>query len=40
LVLDGGSIIYPSQDEEGNGPGCFFAMDKEMDTAFYIFPSE
>ena len=40
LVLDDGSIIYPSQDEEGNGPGCFFAMDKEMDTAFYIFPNE
>ena len=40
LVLDDGSIIYPSQDEEGNGLGCFFAMGKEMDTAFYIFPNE
>jgi hypothetical protein len=40
LVLDDGSIIYPSQDEEGNGPGSFFAMDKELETAYYIFPNE
>lgn len=40
LLLDDGSIIYPSQDEEGNGPGCLFAMDKKLETAYYIFPSE
>ena len=27
LVLDDGSIIYASQDFEGNGPGALFGMD-------------
>lgn len=40
LLLDDGSVIYPSQDEEGNGPGCLFAMDKKLETAYYIFPNE
>lgn len=25
LILDDGSLIYPSQDHEGNGPGALFA---------------
>lgn len=24
LVLDDGTVIYPSQDDEGNGPGTLF----------------
>ena len=24
LVLDNGSILFPSRDEEGNGPGALF----------------
>lgn len=24
LVLDNGAIIFPSRDEEGNGPGALF----------------
>jgi hypothetical protein len=24
LVLDDGQVIYPSQDDEGNGPGALF----------------
>jgi hypothetical protein len=38
LVLDDGSVIYPSQDEEGNGPGALFGMNKEMTESFYIMP--
>ena len=29
LVLEDGTKIYPSQDEEGNGPGALFGMTKE-----------
>ena len=36
LVLDDGSIIYPSQDEEGNGPGAFFGF--KDDQSYYILP--
>lgn len=36
LLLDDGSILYPSQDEEGNGPGCIFGTDKDMETSFYF----
>ena len=25
LVLDDGTIVYPSRDDEGNGPGAMFA---------------
>lgn len=27
LVFSDGSIVYPSADEEGNGPGCLFGMN-------------
>jgi hypothetical protein len=38
LVLNDGSFLYPSRDEEGNGPGALFGMNKELDTAYYILP--
>ena len=28
LVLDDGTLLYPSQDPEGNGPGAIFGKDK------------
>jgi hypothetical protein len=24
LILDNGTVLYPSRDDEGNGPGAFF----------------
>lgn len=30
--LDDGRVIVASQDEEGNGPGAFFVIDKEKDS--------
>jgi hypothetical protein len=36
LVLDSGTALYPSQDDEGNGPGCLFGLTKEgRPIAFY-----
>ena len=32
LVLDDGSKLYPSRDEEGNGPGVLFGRDKDGQT--------
>jgi len=29
LILDDGSLIYPSRDDEGNGAGALFGQDKE-----------
>jgi hypothetical protein len=29
LVLDNGTMLYPSRDWEGNGPGCLFGTDQE-----------
>jgi hypothetical protein len=29
IELVDGTIIYPSQDSEGNGPGCMFGVDSE-----------
>jgi hypothetical protein len=34
IVLDDGSLIYPSQDEEGNGPGTLFGFQKGKTTIF------
>ncbi|MCK9458602.1 MAG: hypothetical protein M0R80_03100 [Proteobacteria bacterium] len=37
LVLDDGSRIYPSQDEEGNGPGILFGMTNCVnDDCFFV----
>jgi hypothetical protein len=30
LVFDDGSVIYPSMDYEGNGPGAFFGYTKSV----------
>ncbi len=30
LVFDDGSVIYPSRDYEGNGPGAFFGYTKSV----------
>ena len=29
LVLDDGTKLYPSQDEEGNGPGALFGINPD-----------
>jgi len=29
IELDNGTIIFPSRDSEGNGPGCFFGTTAE-----------
>lgn len=29
IELDDGTIIYPSRDDAGNGPGCLFGMDTD-----------
>jgi hypothetical protein len=26
IILDDGTVLYPSRDEEGNGPGAVFGM--------------
>ena len=33
IELDNGIILYPSRDEEGNGPGALFGKD-DKDQAF------
>jgi hypothetical protein len=38
LELEDGSRLYPSQDEEGNGPGALFGVDEAGDDVV-IFPS-
>lgn len=39
IELSDGSIIYPSCDEEGNGPGALFGKD-ELGISYCIFSSE
>ena len=34
LELDDGTVLYPSQDPEGNGPGALFG---EQDGDHYMF---
>ena len=29
ILLDNGTLLYPSQDDEGNGPGTLFAQDTD-----------
>jgi hypothetical protein len=29
LVLDNGALFFPSQDDEGNGPGALFGQDTD-----------
>jgi len=40
LLLDDGNIIYPSQDEEGNGPGALFGKNVKEDISVFIMTSE
>ena len=28
MELDNGTLVYPSQDDEGNGPGALFTSDE------------
>jgi hypothetical protein len=35
LVLEDGTKVYPSRDEEGNKPGVLFGKDKEG-TSIYV----
>lgn len=30
IEFDDGSMIFPSQDDEGNGPGALFTSDDEL----------
>ena len=32
LQLDDGTAIYPSRDDEGNGPGALFTTNEEIPT--------
>jgi hypothetical protein len=34
-LLDG-TVLYPSEDPEGNGPGVFFGYDSENDKSFTL----
>lgn len=39
LVLEDGSVLYPSRDDEGNGPGTLFGVDKKGE-AIHLFVQE
>lgn len=39
IELTDGTLIYPSCDPEGNGPGFLFGKDKSG-QCFYIYPEE
>jgi hypothetical protein len=32
MILDNGNMIYPSQDDEGNGAGALFTCDPNQPT--------
>jgi len=36
IVLDNGERLYPSQDEEGNGPGCIFGTNPITKESFIV----
>lgn len=41
LILDDGSMIFPSQDEEGNGGGFLFGKTPAPENkSIYIMPGE
>jgi hypothetical protein len=35
MILDDGNMIYPSQDDEGNGAGALFTCDPNQPTCQY-----
>lgn len=36
LVLEGGALLYPSKDSEGNGPGCLFMRNRKRKRSFVL----
>jgi hypothetical protein len=36
LVFSDGNKLYPSRDEEGNGPGAFFGVDPSGTTIIHL----
>ena len=36
LVLSNGYVVYPSRDDEGNGPGALFAYDKKSKQTLWL----
>jgi len=36
FVLDSGEVIYPSRDDEGNGPGSLFGYNPKDGTVFRL----
>lgn len=36
LYLSDGSRLWPARDPEGNGPGCFFGVNKEGQSVSLI----
>jgi hypothetical protein len=39
LILDDGTLLYPSADGEGNGPGAFFTRAADG-TTFRLMPAQ
>ena len=39
IELEGGTLIYPSSDDEGNGGGTLFGKNKDG-TTFYVCSKE
>lgn len=40
LVLDNGTVLYPSRDDEGNGPGALFGVTKDGKTIAFVAPQK
>jgi len=38
IELEGGTLLYPSRDDEGNGAGTLFGKDK--DGTFYVWSAK
>ena len=38
IELDDGTILYASQDYEGNGPGAIFGINKNGKDMFVVYP--
>lgn len=36
LVLSDGTVLYPSRDEEGNGPGVFFGKSNDEHITLFL----
>jgi hypothetical protein len=40
IVLDDGTLIYPSRDHEGNGPGALFGKASDGRTVTFLVSEE